>query len=97
MASRIQEQAPKGGIYVSETVYNNIRNKAGIDCEFVSEQDLKNIDRPIKVYSVKIEPISVSEQTESFENLHQTNKKSIIVLPFADMSPIGIRNTLVTV
>ncbi len=87
LSSRIQNQAPQGGIYISESVYNNVRNKAGIICEFVCEKELKNVDRPIKLYAVKLEEGSVSEPKTSIESPQQTKKKSIIVLPFINMSP----------
>ncbi len=53
VASRIERLAEGGGICISEQVYETIRNKPGIEAEFLSEKTLKNVDRPVKVYALK--------------------------------------------
>jgi len=55
IASRIEALTPPGTIWVSEAVYKNIRNKAGISINFEQSVDLKNVDDPLKIYSVKID------------------------------------------
>jgi class 3 adenylate cyclase/formylglycine-generating enzyme required for sulfatase activity/dienelactone hydrolase len=50
IASRLEQHAPIGGIYVSETVYRNIQNKADITAEFVKEETFKNVKYPVKIY-----------------------------------------------
>jgi len=52
IASRLEEHAPIGGIYVSETVFRNIQNKANIKAEFVKEETFKNVKYPVKVYKI---------------------------------------------
>ncbi|CAA9516131.1 MAG: Adenylate cyclase [uncultured Segetibacter sp.] len=39
VASRIQAIAPVGGIYVSESVHNNVTNKADIETKFVKAEN----------------------------------------------------------
>jgi len=43
VASRIQDNTESGCITISESVYRDIRNKAGILTEFVDEKHFKNI------------------------------------------------------
>jgi pimeloyl-ACP methyl ester carboxylesterase len=50
VASRIHTLAEPGGICISERVYDDIRNKPDIHATFLGERDLKNVDRPIRVY-----------------------------------------------
>jgi adenylate cyclase len=52
IASRIEQIADSGQLLVSETIYRNIRNKEGIQTSFLGEHKLKNIDEPVKVYSI---------------------------------------------
>ena len=55
IASRLQEEAPEGGITISGKVYSDVKNKADINTKFIAEKVLKNVDEPVKVYQVKCE------------------------------------------
>ena len=50
IASRIEALAPAGEIYVSEEVYRNIANKNDVEAQFVSEETLKNVRHPVRIY-----------------------------------------------
>ena len=52
IASRIHAVAPPGGICVSASIYDEIRNKPGTRFKDLGEQKLKNVSRPIRVYQV---------------------------------------------
>lgn len=52
IASRLQSLAPPAGIYVSESVQRDLRNKNDIRSEFVREETLKNVKEPIRVYKI---------------------------------------------
>ena len=52
IASRIQGIAEKNEIIISETVYNDIRNKEGLEIQFFGEHTLKGVIKPIGVYKV---------------------------------------------
>jgi class 3 adenylate cyclase len=54
IASRIQSIGSPDAVYVSEVVYDNIKNKIREDVVLVGEKSLKNIDEPIKIYEVKV-------------------------------------------
>ena len=47
VASSIQAIAMPGGIYISESVQNNISNKKEITTRFVKEENLKNVKEPV--------------------------------------------------
>jgi len=57
IASRLESLAPKGGIWVSESVHNNVHNKRGIETTFVKEAHLKNVRESVNIYEVKVEGI----------------------------------------
>ena len=53
IASRLESEATDGGIYISDTVYQNIRNQTDIVAEFVGERELKNVVSKVRMYEVK--------------------------------------------
>jgi adenylate cyclase len=52
VAARLQTLAEPGGICVSRTVYNHVRNKVGLAFQPMGEHKVKNIAEPITVYRV---------------------------------------------
>jgi TolB-like protein/Flp pilus assembly protein TadD len=56
IATRVQSLADGGGICISGTVYEHIKNKLTLRCEYLGKQRVKNIVGPVKVYRVMIEP-----------------------------------------
>ena len=53
VASRIERLAEGGGICISEQVYETIRNKPGMNANFLGEKMLKNVRHPVKVYAMQ--------------------------------------------
>jgi adenylate cyclase len=88
IASRLQNLAPVGGIYVSEMVYRNITNKQGLDCRFIREEKLKNIKEAIRIYELltpNSQPLK-DEEIEKPRDANDLSRTSIAVLPFYNMS-----------
>jgi class 3 adenylate cyclase len=52
VAARVQSVAGAGGITISERVYDDMRNRKGMEFEFLGEKQLKNVNRPIRIYNV---------------------------------------------
>ncbi len=83
VATRIESIADPGGIAVSRSVRNHVGNR--LDVEFVDrgEQNLKNIEKPTRVYSV----LTGSAETDDVPAAMMNEKRpSIAVLPFSNMS-----------
>lgn len=53
IASRLEHEAINGTIYISEAVYQNVRNQPDIMVEYVGERELKNVVGKVNVYQVK--------------------------------------------
>lgn len=53
MASRIHEVEEERGVYISEAVYDNIKNKKDLNPISLGEKKLKNVDKPVKVYKLR--------------------------------------------
>ena len=52
VAARLETLAPPGGICVSRTVRNQVRDRMGVEFEDLGEIEVKNIARPVKVFRV---------------------------------------------
>lgn len=55
VAARLEAQAEPGGIAISRTVYDQVRNKLGLGFEFVGEREVKNIADKVEVYRVVLD------------------------------------------
>jgi len=52
LAARMESLAEGGGICISGTVYDQVKNKIGLEYEYLGEQSVKNISQPVRVYQV---------------------------------------------
>jgi len=56
IAARIEGLADPGGICVSKTAYDQLKNKLELGYEYLGEHSVKNIAEPVRVYRVLMEP-----------------------------------------
>ena len=56
IAARLEGLAEAGGICISGIVYDQIEKKLSLGYEYVGEQSVKNIEKPVRVYRVVMEP-----------------------------------------
>jgi len=82
VAARLEGLAAPGGVCISETAHQQVRDKLDYRFEDMGEQQLKNIARPVRVWHVS--PIN-APATEK-PTLALPDKPSIAVLPFQNMS-----------
>src|SRR5262249_55790765 len=54
VATRLQTQAEPGGIVISNTVYDQVRNKITVSFEFLGNLSVKNIAGDVPSYAVKV-------------------------------------------
>jgi adenylate cyclase len=84
VAARIEGLAEGGGICISGTTYDHVENKLALEFEYLGEQAVKNIKKPVRAYRVKLGR-DVSD-VEMSQELPLPDKPSIAVLPFVNMS-----------
>jgi len=60
VAARMESLAEPGGVCISGTVYEHVRDKLPYQFADLGDQRVKNITRPIRVYSVKAASIARS-------------------------------------
>src|SRR5271165_4785962 len=56
IAARIEALADAGGVFVSNTVHDQVRDRLPFAFEDLGEQRVKNIARPVRVYRVRPRP-----------------------------------------
>jgi adenylate cyclase len=84
VAARIEGLADAGGICISRSTYDQIKNKLKLRYDYLGKHEVKNIKEPVRVYKVLLE----SDLPEPLvdEPLELPDKPSIAVLPFNNMS-----------
>ena len=86
IASRIEGLADAGGICVSGAAYEQIKRKLALGYEDLGEHSVKNISWPVQVYRIPTESRGATEPRRD-RVASSTDKPSIAVLPFDNMSP----------
>lgn len=54
IAARLQTQAAPGGIVISNTVYDQVRNKVPVGFEFLGKLSVKNIEEGVPSYAIRV-------------------------------------------
>jgi TolB-like protein len=90
VAARLEALAEPGGICISRTVRDQIRDKLAYQFEDLGEQNVKNIARPVRAYALRQEaitvlPISSPPLAASISQPHSAPRLSIVVLPFTNL------------
>jgi len=62
VAARMESLAEAGGICISGIVYDQIEKKLSLSYEFLGEQTVKNIEKPVWVYRILMEPSVIVTQ-----------------------------------
>jgi adenylate cyclase len=91
IAARLEGLAHPGGICISGTAYDHVKNKLDLGYEYLGEQTVKNIPEPVRVYRVGMEPgeqryqesLKMGAPSQAPE---LPDKPSIAVLPFDNLS-----------
>jgi TolB-like protein len=81
IAARLESIAEPGGIYISDDAYRQVRGKLNVTFEDLGDQQLKNIERPLRTYRVPLKGVPRPKPA-----LPLPDKPSIAVLPFQNMS-----------
>jgi len=82
VAARLEAIAEPGGICVSDDAHRQLRDKLDITFDDAGEQNLKNIERPVRVFRV-MDRVAAPKQRPT---LSLPDKPSIAVLPFQNLS-----------
>jgi adenylate cyclase len=56
IAARLESLSEAGGVCISGTAFDHVRNKLSLGYDYLGEQTVKNIALPVRVYKVLMEP-----------------------------------------
>ena len=84
IAVRLEALAEPGGICISGIVHDQVYGRLEVMFDDTGDQNLKNIARPVRVYSLRTGLIEVSPTATP--TLSLPDKPSLAVLPFQNMS-----------
>ncbi len=59
VASRVESLAVEGSLCISDKVYDEIRNQKSIQTQYLGTFNLENVDRPVDLYAVSNDPLTV--------------------------------------
>jgi adenylate cyclase len=86
VAARIEGIAEPGGISISEDAWRQVKGKVPVNFIDAGEQNLKNIDRPVRIYRLDLAPKGKAHSAPPKAQPAQSDKPSIAVLAFNNMS-----------
>jgi len=68
IAARLQSRAAPGGIVISNTVYDQVRNKVAVGFDFLGQLDVKNIEGGVPSYAVRVGGVQVLDTTMDYRS-----------------------------
>jgi adenylate cyclase len=90
VAARLEAIAEPGGVCITSTVHDQIRDRLPYHFEDKGEQNVKNIARPVRVYEMRPEVVAglpAWVERSPISTLPASARRlSIVVLPFANLS-----------
>jgi adenylate cyclase len=60
IAARLEALSEAGGICISGTAYDQVKNKLALGYEYLGKQTVKNISEPVRIYRVLMQPKALS-------------------------------------
>lgn len=88
IAARMEALADSGGICISSAIYDAVEGKLDFGFDFIGEQHVKNIERPISVYRVRSEPGAKS--VRQARPIHKPVLVAVAALVIVGMAGIGV-------
>lgn len=85
LASRIESLAVPGSVFVSEKVFDEIRNQENLTACEMGYFELKNIAKPVRLFAIENEGLVVPKRSE-LKGKTTPPANRLAVLPFVNMS-----------
>jgi len=90
VAARVENECEPGGVCLSGSAFEHVKGKVSFEFNDLGERGLKNIDRPVRLYSVRLaagsSPARANSPSGTAKRLALPDRPSIAVLPFDNMS-----------
>jgi adenylate cyclase len=79
IAARLEALADPGGICISKTAFDQIETKLPLGYEYLGEQSVKNISKPVKAYRVLMEPDAAGKVIGEKRFLGRISRRTALV------------------
>ena len=93
IAARLESLAEAGGICISRTAFDHVKNKLDVGYEYLGEQSFKNIPEPVRAYRILMEPEAAGKVIGEKRFLGRISRKAamavIIILAIVAGGVIG--------
>ncbi len=81
IAARLEALADPGGVCISKTAFDHIESKLPLGYEYIGEQSVKNISKPVSAYKVLMDPrVTTSGEIEKKRVMPPWSKQSVIAV-----------------
>ncbi|MGO7392711.1 adenylate/guanylate cyclase domain-containing protein [Rhizobium ruizarguesonis] len=91
IAARLQASAAAGGIVISSSVYDQVRNKVAVGFEFLGPLMVKNVDEGVPSYAVKIgdakDETPLAQRSGSARPQPQSQPAAVMAADMAEARP----------
>ena len=85
LASRIESLAVPGSVFISEKVFDEIRNQENLTAREMGYFELKNVIKPVRIFAIDNKSLVVPARDELKGKTKQPTNR-LAVLPFVNMS-----------
>lgn len=85
IASRIESFAVSGSVFISDKVFDEIKNQPQVNTISMGLYELKNVSRPVEVFAVTNDGLTVPRPAD-LKGKTAEPKNKLAVLPFVNMS-----------
>jgi len=90
IAARMEGLAEGGGICISGTVFDAIEKKIGLEHEYLGEQEVKNIDRPVRAYRILSFPGAAAHRViKARKAMERTWRKTVLAIAAVLVIAVG--------
>ena len=79
IAARLEALSEPGGICISKTAFDHIESKLPFGYEFLGDQTVKNISRPVGAYRILMDPRVTRVKKPDDDKKAQVNRMSVII------------------
>jgi len=84
IAARLESLADPGGICVSKTAFDQIESKLPLGYEFIGDQEVKNIAKPVGAYRVLMDPrVTIADEKDEPSPISVWKRKRVMAAAFA--------------
>jgi len=80
IATRMEGMAEIRGICISGTVYDAIERKIGLEYDFLGEREVKNIDKPVRVYRVLSFPGAAAHRVVKAKKHARRSRRNVLLV-----------------